>query len=121
MVMQERINAIKKRQKRAKRTRKRIITSGMRPRLTVFRSNQYIYAQIVDDNKGKTLVSASEKDLKKESKMSRLQKAEEIGVIIAKKASSKKIESVVFDKGPYKYHGRIKALADGARKGGLIF
>lgn len=108
-----------KKQRREKRTRKRI--SADKLRLTVFRSNKYIYAQIIDDKKGKTVLSASEKDLKSESKVNKVQKAEELGKTIAQKAISKKIKDVVFDKGAYKYHGRVRALAEGARKGGLIF
>ena len=67
------------------------------------------------------MLSASEKDLKNESKVNKVQKAEELGKAIAQKAMSKKIKDVVFDKGAYKYHGRVKALAEGARKGGLVF
>lgn len=105
--------------RRTKRIRRKIL-GGEHPRLTVFRSNRYIYAQIIDDASGKTLVSANEGDLKGENK-NKIIRAQELGVIIAKKAVGKKIEKVVFDKGGYKYHGRVKALSEGAREGGLKF
>lgn len=93
-----------------------------RLRLTVFRSNKYIYAQIIDDEKGHTLVSASDLgDLKKTDKLDRIKRAKEVGKILAKRALEKKIVYVWFDKGDYKYHGRVKALAEGAREGGLKF
>ena len=81
------------------------------PRLCVFRSSKYIYAQVIDDEKGKTLAAADGK----------LVSAAEIGKLIAKKAIEKKINKVVFDRGGYKYHGRVKALAQGARDAGLKF
>jgi len=96
-----------------------------RLRLSVFRSNKYIYAQIIDDKKGETLVSASEKDIKAKSEKrkakNKIETAFEIGQIIAQKALKKKIKQVYFDRGGYKYHGRVKALAKGAREGGLEF
>lgn len=82
-----------------------------RPRLSVTRSNKYIYAQLIDDESGNTVVAAK----------SKLHKAEEVGTLLAKKATAKKIKEVVFDRGRYKYHGHIKALAEGAKKGGLVF
>ena len=115
-----------RKERRTKRVRGKILALKKLPRLTVFRSNQYIYAQVIDDSGGKTLVAASEKELsdlpaQAGVKMSKAQKAMEVGKVLAKKAVAKKIKNVVFDKGAYKYHGRIKALADGAREGGLIF
>jgi len=106
------------------RARLRRVTD--RPRLSVFRSNKYIYGQIIDDSKGETLVASSEKDLKKRKTKNKklktkIDKAEAVGEILAKKALKKKIKKVYFDRGGYKYHGRIKALAQGARKGGLEF
>ncbi|MGB9911408.1 MAG: 50S ribosomal protein L18 [Microgenomates group bacterium] len=94
-----------------------------RYRLAVHRSNKYIYAQIIDDEKGETLVAASDlADLKKlGKKLTKTQKAREVGKILAKKALAKKIEKVFFDRRRYKYHGRVKALAEGAREGGLNF
>jgi len=94
-----------------------------RLRLAVFRSNKYIYAQIIDDERGHTLVSASDKNLKlkKEEKLTKTQRAEKVGEILAEKAKRKNILEVWFDRRGYKYHGRVKALAEGARKGGLKF
>lgn len=93
-----------------------------RPRLSVFRSNKTIYAQIIDDKARKTLVSASEKEIKLKIKgKTKVEKARLVGEILAQKATKKKIKKVVFDRGSYRYHGRIKALAEGAKKGGLEF
>jgi len=93
-----------------------------RLRLAVFRSNKYIYAQIIDDEKGHTLVAASDlADLRHLRNLSNLEKAKEVGKILAKKALEKRIEYVWFDRRKYKYHGRVKALAEGAREGGLKF
>jgi len=94
-----------------------------RARISIFRSNRYIYAQLIDDKIGKTLISVSEKELvgKDFNKLTRLEKAKHMGKIFAEKAVKKKITRVVFDRSHYKYHGRVKALADGAREGGLIF
>jgi len=89
------------------------------PRLCVFRSSKYIYAQLIDDERGKTLASAS--DLKAGSKKNKTARAEEIGRQIARLALDRKIKRVVFDKGGYQYHGRVRALAEGARQGGLKF
>lgn len=106
--------------RRKLRIRSHVRGTGIKPRLTVFRSNEYIYAQIIDDTIGKTLVGVSEKALGKTTG-TKLEKAKILGAEIAKKAVEKKIKEVVFDKGSYKYHGRIKAVADGAREGGLQF
>lgn len=93
-----------------------------RPRLSVFRSNKAIYAQIIDDQKSKTLVSASSLNLsQEEQKLTKSEKAFKVGQTLAQKALKAKIKKVVFDRRAYKYHGRVKALADGARKGGLQF
>jgi large subunit ribosomal protein L18 len=96
-----------------------------RLRLAVFRSNKYIYAQIIDDEKGHTLVAASDladlRHLSNLRNLSNLEKAKEVGKILAKKALEKGIEYVWFDRRKYKYHGRVKALAEGAREGGLKF
>lgn len=104
--------------KRKLRTRAKIKGTPNRPRLSVFRSNKAIYAQLIDDDKGITLVSAREKKLGKKTK---IEKAQEVGKILAERALKKKIKTVVFDRGQYRYHGRVKALAEGARKGGLKF
>ena len=108
-------------QKRKIRIRAKIKSLENRPRLSVFRSNQYIYAQLIDDPKGKTILGVSEKSLDKNTKQKKIEKAKELGVLIAKKAIGKKIKKVVFDRGSYSYHGRVKALAEGAREGGLEF
>jgi large subunit ribosomal protein L18 len=119
-----------KRKRRHKKLRAKIFGTHSKPRLSVFRSAKHIYAQLIDDEKRKTLVGASDLEIKKskskaqkeESKMSgKTAKAFELGKLIAKKALEKKIENVVFDRGGYRYHGRIKAVADGAREGGLKF
>ena len=113
---------ILKRLTRRKRVRSKVYGSLSRPRLSIFRYNRHVYAQIIDDSKGKTLVAVSEKDLSKlNSKLNKTQIANLVGEMLAKKAARKKIMKVVFDRSGYKYHGRVKALADGARKGGLEF
>lgn len=107
-----------KRKIRQMRTRKKVFGTSERPRLSVFRSNKNIYAQLVNDIESKTLVSASSFKSKNKGKIVQAKEAGENMAIIARK---KKIKKIVFDKGGYKYHGRVKALAEGARKGGLIF
>jgi large subunit ribosomal protein L18 len=102
------------------RLRKTISGSPERPRLSVFRSNREIYAQVIDDLNGKTLVAATSKT-KDETKVSKTEKAKNVGLDIAKKAIDAGIETVVFDRNGYLYHGRIKTLAEAARKGGLKF
>jgi len=109
------------RNRRSARTRARIVGTAERPRLSVFRSNRYTYAQLIDDTKGKTLVSASLKDLGAKAVGKKSELAAQIGEVLARKAAEKNIVQAVFDRGAYKYHGRVKALADGARKGGLKF
>lgn len=107
---------------RKKRTRAKVKGTRERPRLSVFRSLKHIYAQLIDDEKGETLISANDSELPKKYKMSKkVDIAQEIGRLIAKKALVQKINKVVFDRGGFKYHGRMKALAEGARKGGLKF
>lgn len=108
-----------KRSIRQNRVRSKIIGSLKRPRLSVFRSNRAIYAQIIDDNAGKTLVQASSLEIKTTGKKTEVSKA--VGKALAEKALAKKISQVVFDRSGYKYHGRVKALAEGAREGGLKF
>lgn len=107
-------------ERRKLRTRKKIISGKNFPRLSVFRSNTKFYAQIVDDSKGITLVSVNEKELK-DTVGTRINKSMNLGEVLAKKALDKKIKQVVFDKGSYRYHGRVKSFAEGARKGGLVF
>ena len=110
--------------KRHLRIRKHISGSPQRPRLCVFRSNKHIYAQIIDDTKSHTLVAAStmEKEIASALKnTSNLEAAAAVGKAIAKKATAMGISEIVFDRGGYLYHGKIKALADAAREGGLVF
>ncbi|MFR6289984.1 MAG: 50S ribosomal protein L18 [Peptococcaceae bacterium] len=107
------------RQKKHWRTRNKIKGTAERPRLAVFRSTQHIYAQIIDDTVGNTLVSASTLDVKVDGTKTDAAKA--VGEAVAKKALEKGIDKVVFDRGGNLYHGRIKALADGAREAGLDF
>lgn len=104
------------------RIRKIVSGTSERPRLTVFRSNKEIYAQIIDDLAGNTIVAAStkSKDFEKE-KADKSKQAKQVGTLIAKKAKAAGIESVVFDRNGYLYHGRVKSLAEGAREGGLKF
>jgi len=109
---------IEKRNRRHKRIRSRMIGTEERPRLSVFKSNKQIYAQIINDGEGKTLVAASTKEVKGASS---LVKAKEVGELIAKRAKENKIKTIVFDRGGFVYTGKIKALAEGAREGGLIF
>ncbi|HYH56867.1 MAG TPA: 50S ribosomal protein L18 [Anseongella sp.] len=99
--------------------RKRIAGTNERPRLTVFRSNKAIYAQLIDDNEGKTLLAASIKDIG--SKGNKTEQSREVGKMLAEKATAAGISKVVFDRNGYLYHGRVKSLAEGAREGGLQF
>ncbi|MEA3272127.1 MAG: 50S ribosomal protein L18 [Patescibacteria group bacterium] len=109
------------RKRRHARVRARIFGATERPRMSVFRSLSHIYVQLIDDEKKITLVSASDKELDTKNFKGKVAVAFEVGKLIAKKALEKKIKTVVFDRGGYKYHGRIKAIAEGAREGGLIF
>ena len=111
----------KARERRHKRVRGKIVGSAERPRLVVFRSNRGIEAQLVDDLEGKTLAAASWLHLKKSFKGSKSEQAAEVGKLLAANAKKANVETVVFDRGGYLYHGRVKALADAAREGGLKF
>ena len=113
-------NKIFRAEKRQKRIRAKISGSAQTPRLSVHRTNAYVYAQLIDDEKAKTLLGVSEKELGKVSG-TKTDKAKALGGLLAKKAGEKKIKKVVFDKGAFKYHGRVKAFAEGAREGGLEF
>ena len=116
--------AVAARARRHRRLRQRLAGTAQRPRLAVFRSLNHIYAQIIDDTAGQTLVSATDleagvrsaRDGKKKSEVAGL-----VGEALAKKAKEKGIAAVVFDRGGFKYHGRVKAFAEAARKGGLAF
>jgi large subunit ribosomal protein L18 len=114
-------NKIKQQKRRKIRVRSKIFGTGDRPRLSVHRSNRYINAQIIDDTKQKTLLGLSEKSLSLGSALSPIERAQAVGEELAKRAKSRKIDRVVFDRGAYCFHGRVKALAEGARKGGLEF
>lgn len=112
------------RQRRHLRVRKRISGTSERPRLAVFRSLNHIYAQIIDDTVGRTLVSAADVEPEVRTAVDGKKKtevAELVGAAIAQKAKAKGITTVVFDRGGFRYHGRVKALAEAARKGGLQF
>ena len=115
------INKIKqaKRIRRKGRVRVKVSGTAVCPRLTVFRSNRGIYAQIINDEIGKTVVSVSAKEIKTEGNKTAV--SLELGKLIAEKAVAKGISRVVFDRNGYKYHGRVKAMAEGARLGGLKF
>ena len=118
-------NTVARLAKKQARIRKKIKGTSGRPRLVVFRSARHAYAQIIDDSTGKTLLSVStlSKDLREDVKQAKtpLERYKLIGVAAAKKALEKNIKEVVFDRSGYLYHGRVKALADGAREGGLKF
>lgn len=115
-------NKVLRRQKIRHGVRKKVNGSAQKPRLSVFRSNSDIYVQLIDDATGTTLAAASSKDKDvKAQKVNKVEKSKLVGTAIAGKASSLGISSVVFDRGGYLYHGRVKAVADGAREGGLQF
>ena len=107
--------------KRRSRTRHRLTTHGTRPRLSVFRSGKHIYAQVIDDTQAVTLASASTNEKEAKGKGYNVEAASDVGKKIAERAIAKGIKQVMFDRGGYIYHGRIKALADAARASGLEF
>jgi large subunit ribosomal protein L18 len=109
------------RQRRHRRVRRRIEGSVQRPRLVVFRSNRGISAQLVDDFDGRTLAAASWLQLKQSFKGTKKEQAAEVGKLLAQNAKAAGVDRAVFDRGGYLYHGRVKALADAAREGGLEF
>jgi large subunit ribosomal protein L18 len=111
----------KARERRHRRVRGKVFGTGERPRLVVFRSNRGIEAQLVDDLEGKTLAAASWLQLKKGFKGSKTEQAAEVGKLLAQNAKQANVETVVFDRAGYLYHGRVKALAEAAREGGLKF
>lgn len=111
----------KQKLKRQIRTRSKIRGTEKRPRLSVFRSNRFMYAQLINDEMGKTIVGVSEKQLKEEAISGKIVRARALGILLAEKAINKKIKKAVFDRGSYSYHGRISAIAKGAREGGLEF
>ena len=109
------------RTRRHARVRTKVSGTAERPRLCVYRSNTNIYAQIIDDVAGNTLVSASTLDKEVKTKNSNVEAAKEVGALIAKRATAKNIKTVVYDRSGYIYHGVVKALAEAAREGGLEF
>jgi large subunit ribosomal protein L18 len=114
------LSNIKRRERIKLGIRKKISGTPERPRLSVFRSNKYIYAQLIDDVNGHTLAAASSRDAGVAGG-TKSEEAAKVGQLLAEKAKSSNIESVVFDRAGYRYHGRVKALADGARNNGLKF
>jgi large subunit ribosomal protein L18 len=110
---------LKGRELRHKRVRRKIMGTKRKPRLSVYRSLKHIYAQLIDDEKGQTLAVSSTIGMSNRS--TKTEKSKVCGRALAEKAVSKRIKKVIFDRGGYKYHGRVKALADGAREGGLKF
>ena len=119
------MNKNTRRLKRQIRTRSKIKGTEKRPRLSVFRSNQFIYAQLINDEKGETLIGVSQKEAELKDNSSagggKIEKAKKIGILLAKKALELKIKEAVFDRGGYAYHGRVQSVAQGAREGGLKF
>ena len=119
--MIKRFSSNEARKKRHAKIRNKLSGSPETPRLCVFRSNTNIYAQIIDDTSGKTLASASSIEKNFEAGESKKESAKKVGLALAKKATEASIKTVVFDRGGYQYHGRVKELAEGAREGGLEF
>lgn len=118
---------LQKKRQRHRRVRAKVKGTAERPRLSVFKSNKYIYAQIINDELGVTFIQAQDlnektiKNIESDESKAKISEAYKVGQLIAKRALEKGIEKIVFDRGGYKYFGRIKAIADGARKGGLKF
>lgn len=112
---------LSKKDQRARRTRAKIRGTAERPRLSVFRSNQHFYAQLIDDTKGVTIAAVSDKELGTKVTHITVDMAKDLGTRMAKVAQDKGVKAVVFDRGSYRYHGRVEAFATGAREGGLDF
>ncbi len=111
----------KRKERRKQRIRAKIFGTKEKPRLCVFRSKKNIWVQIIDDKKGHTLISASSKEVNLDKKLTKKEIAFKVGKLIAKKALEVGIKKIVFDRKGYRYHGRVKSLAEGAREGGLQF
>lgn len=109
------------RKRRHLRVRTKIEGTSERPRLNVFRSLNHIYAQLINDEQGETLVAASSLELEGNGDLTKAQAAEKVGELIAERAVDQGVKKIIFDRGGYRYHGRVKALAEAARKGGLEF
>jgi large subunit ribosomal protein L18 len=112
-----------RRERRRRRVRAKVFGLAQRPRLNVFRSTKHIYAQLIDDEAGHTLAAASslEADIRNQADLKKLDEATAVGKLLAQRAQARQIKQVVFDRAGYRYHGRVKAVADGAREGGLEF
>ncbi len=106
--------------RKTRRVRRKITGTKEMPRLSVFRSNKYMYAQLIDDESQKTILGISEAKLE-QTEGAKFDKSKQLGILLAKEALSKKIKKVVFDRGRYVYKGRVRALAEGCREGGLVF
>ena len=117
MITKQSSNAL--RRKRHERLRLRIVGTAQRPRLSVFRSTRYIYAQVVDDSAGRTLAAASSREPELRAQPGKTEAARVVGRAVGERAKAAGIEAVVLDRGGYRYHGRVRALADGAREAGL--
>lgn len=114
----------KKRLRKARGVRRKVRGSSERPRLTVYRSNKYIYAQVIDDTQGRTLVSASQLESEIKDRCAESDKTKSaaiVGKVLAERMKERGVEAVVFDRGWYRYHGRVKALAEAVREGGIRF
>jgi len=117
-------NALELFDRRQRRVRTKLRRKATRPRLSVFRSGRHIYAQVIDDAKGATLAAASSLDKELRGKLKSgadKEAAKQVGLLVAERAKAAGVEAVVFDRGGYLFHGRVKALAEGAREGGLLF
>ncbi|MDP3941427.1 MAG: 50S ribosomal protein L18 [bacterium] len=113
------MNPLAKKLRRQRRIRGKISGTADRPRFSVFRSNTHIFAQLIDDQKKETICALSDRMLEGTEKVGKTDQAKKLGMALAKIAREKKVKKVVFDKGRYAYHGRVKAVAEGAREGGL--
>lgn len=110
----------RKKMRRRRRIRAKIKGTAERPRVSVFRSHKYLWLQMIDDAAGRTIAAASEREIGKD-KTGRIARAEKTGSLLAARAMEKKVTQAAFDRGPYRYHGLVRAAAEGARKGGLKF
>jgi large subunit ribosomal protein L18 len=122
--MKPEVNRRKARERRRAHVRKRVVGTPERPRLNVFRSLKHIYAQVIDDSQGHTIAAASTVDKEVREQivgMNKTEQAQVVGRVVAERALAKGVKKVVFDRAGYKYHGRVKALAEAARKAGLEF
>jgi large subunit ribosomal protein L18 len=119
--MRKIIDTRRKRLKRRASIRKKIHGTPERPRMTVYKSNAYTYVQVIDDKSGKTLAAASNLEKEQRSIANTVAALEKLGTLIGERLKAKKIASVVFDRNGYRYHGKVKAIAEGARKAGISF